>query len=138
MRMTLIRKNLRLLNLARINEPDRQPSVRKMKYRLVAKPASVRVMPTRSIRSLGAVVLVPTSMPTWHMMPRKLRRMTGLPSSLKHSTKFEAFPTTCSRSMGVTSSRREARMPMMPYTGNSTRQPRPKVGMAAVAPHMAM
>ena len=121
-----------------MKEPLRQPMVRKIKYRLVAKPASVRLMPTRSIKSLGAVVLVPTSMPTWHMMPRKLSSTMGLPSSLKHSTKPEALSATCSLSMGERASSRAARMPMAPYTGKSTRQPRPKDGMAAVAPHMAI
>jgi hypothetical protein len=46
------------------------------------------------------------------MMPRKLNRMMGLPRSLKHSAKLEALSGAASRSMGVTSSRSEARMPM--------------------------
>ena len=121
-----------------MKDPDRQPMVRKIKYRLVAKPASVRVIPTLSIRSFGAVVLVPTSIPTWHIMPRKLSSTMGFPSSLKHSTKPEALSATCSRSMGERDSSRAARMPMAPYTGKSTLQPRPKDGRAAVAPHMAM
>ena len=58
---------------------------------LVAKPASSRGNESRSMRIFGAVVLVPTSIPTWHMMPRKQSRMKGLPSSLRHSTMPDAL-----------------------------------------------
>jgi len=45
--------------------------VRNMKYKLVANEASASVISTRSINILGAVVLMPTSMPTWHTIPMK-------------------------------------------------------------------
>ena len=48
----------------RIKAPRKHPAVRKMKYILVAKPASSRGSPRRSIIIFGAVVLVPTSLPT--------------------------------------------------------------------------
>ena len=38
----------------------------------------------RSMIILGATVLVPTSMPTWHMMPMKQSSTNGLPSSFRH------------------------------------------------------
>ena len=71
--------------------PVKQPMVRKMKYRLVANPASVNDMPKRSIRILGAVVLVPTSIPTWHMIPMNDNKINGLPNKDTHSIKPEAL-----------------------------------------------
>ena len=65
--------------------PRKHPAVRKMKYSPVAKPASSRGSDRRSIIIFGAAVLVPTSMPTWHMMPMKQSRMKGRPSSFMHS-----------------------------------------------------
>ena len=47
-----------------MDEPVRQPTVRKMKYNEVAKAASLSDIPKRSMRIFGAVVFVPTSMPT--------------------------------------------------------------------------
>ena len=91
--MTLMMKNVLILSTRRKNEPVKQPMVRKMKYSEVAKAASLRVMPKRSMRILGAVVLVPTSMPTWHMMPRNESSTMGSPRSLKHSTKVEGLPS---------------------------------------------
>ena len=46
------------------NAPMKHPAVRNMKYTLVAKPASSSGKLSRSMMILGAVVLVPTSMPT--------------------------------------------------------------------------
>ena len=43
-------------------------------------------MPVRSIRIFGAVMLVPTSMPTWQMMARKQSRTKGLLSKEKDPT----------------------------------------------------
>ena len=51
----------------------------------MAKPASANVMPRRSIKIFGAVVFVPTSIPTWHMIPIKQSRIKGLPSKASHS-----------------------------------------------------
>ena len=65
-----------------------------MKYRLVAKPASANVMPRRSIKIFGAVVFVPTSIPTWHMIPIKQSRIKGLPSKARHSPKVEGRPSS--------------------------------------------
>ena len=100
MQHTLIKKN----NLAgitrKMNAPEKHPKVRKIKYRLVANPASVSDMPTRSISILGAVVFVPTSIPTWHMIPRNDKRMKGLPNSFKQATKPEAL-SAFSSSIGV-------------------------------------
>ena len=45
------------------------------------------------------VVLVPTSMPTWHMIPMKESSTIGLPSNLKHSPKPEALPSFFSSSI---------------------------------------
>ena len=108
---TLMIKKVRVGSTRRKNEPVRQPMVRKMKYRLVAKAASFSVMPSRSIRIFGAVVFVPTSIPTWHMMPRNDNRTMGVPSSLKHSTNVEALPSMRSSSMGVMPSSSVARIP---------------------------
>ena len=49
----------------------------------MAKAASLSVMPKRSIKILGAVVFVPTSMPTWHIMPKKVSNTNGLPKRAK-------------------------------------------------------
>ena len=57
-------KNNRADTLRSANAPVKQPTVRKMKYTLVANPASSSGNESRSIRILGAVVLVPTSIPT--------------------------------------------------------------------------
>ena len=62
--MALIRKKILDDTARKINAPEKHPNVRNIKYRLVAKPASVKVIPRRSIRILGAVVFVPTSIPT--------------------------------------------------------------------------
>ena len=120
------------------NEPLRQPNVRKMKYRLVANAASLRVMPSRSMRTLGAVVFVPTSIPTWHIMPMKENSTTGLVSNCRQSANDDERPAGSSSFMGVTASMAAAASPMMKYTRKSARQPKPNVGIAAVAPHMAM
>ena len=61
---TLMTKNSLLLITRRKNEPVRQPMVRKIKYKDVAKAASLSDIPKRSISSFGAVVFVPTSIPT--------------------------------------------------------------------------
>ena len=85
--------------------------VRKIKYNDVAKAASLSVMPTRSISNLGAVVLVPTSIPTWHMMPRKDKRTMGLPKSLMQSMNEELLPPLISSLMGVAHSNSDAKTP---------------------------
>ena len=64
---------------------------------LVAKAASFSDMPTLSISSLGAVTLVPTSMPTWHMMPKNDRSMNLSPSSEKLALKLPAALYSSSR-----------------------------------------
>ena len=99
--------------MRRKNEPVRQPMVRNMKYKEVAKAASLSVMPSFSIRILGAVVLVPTSIPTWHMMPRNDSSTIGVPSSLMHSMKVEGLPAMGSSSILVIPSISVARMPTM-------------------------
>ena len=109
--------------------PEKHPSVRNIKYRLVAKPASSSVMPRRSIKILGAVVLVPTSIPTWHMIPRKQSKINGLPKSFRQLTKPEAL-SGFSSSIGVAPNQRTAITAITMYTGNSTRHPNPNVGIA--------
>ena len=76
-------------------------------------------MSKRSMRIFGAVVLVPTSMPTWHMMPMKLNSTMGLPNRLKQAANclptFGATSPSKARPsswMGVASSMSEAAMPM--------------------------
>lgn len=61
---TLIMKNLTGENHARINVPEKHPMVRRKKYRLITYPASESEIPALSCRSLGAVILTPTSIPT--------------------------------------------------------------------------
>ena len=87
----------------RIKAPRKQPAVRKMKYTLVAKPASSSGNASRSMTIFGAVVLVPTSMPTWHIMPRKHRKMNERPSRRIHSPTPDALSGRSS-SMGVAAS----------------------------------
>ena len=101
---TLIAKNSLGDIMRRIKAPRKHPIVRKMKYTPVAKPASSSGRARRSMMILGAVVLVPTSMPTWHIMPRKHRNMNGRPSSLRHSTTPDAL-SGFSSSIGVAASR---------------------------------
>ena len=76
-------------------------------------------------------------MPTWHIMPRKDSRMTGRERSFTQSTTEEAL-SAGSSSIGVESRNKLARTPIIIYTGKSTLQPRPKVGIEAIAPHMAI
>ena len=64
------------------------------------------------MRIFGAVVFVPTSIPTWHMIPRKLSRTMGFPRRLRHSVNELALPSMGSSSIGVEKSRRLARTPM--------------------------
>ena len=85
-------KNDLAWNFCKMTDPSKHPAVRNMKYKLVANDASLSPHPRRSINILGAVVLVPTSMPTWHMMPKNDKNMNGLPSKLRHSPKVEALP----------------------------------------------
>ncbi len=88
------------------------------------------------MRMLGAVVLVPTSMPTWHMMPMKQSRMKGRLSSLTQAPMPEALSGRSS-SMGVAASRAMDRKLTTAYITKRARQPRPKVGKAVVAPQAA-
>jgi hypothetical protein len=61
---TLIVKNNRVdIRLSKY-DPSKHHPVRNMKYKLVAKAASSIVIPRRSIKIFGAVVFVPTSIPT--------------------------------------------------------------------------
>ena len=136
---TLMMKNVRAFITRRKKEPVRHPSVRNMKYSDVAKAASLRLHPSRSMRIFGAVVLVPTSMPTWHMIPMNDSSTTGLPSSLTMSAKRDARPSVLSSSgMAVMARNAAAATPITMYMGNSMRQPSPKLGIADIAPHMAM
>ena len=89
------------------------------------------------MRIFGAVVFVPTSMPTWHMMPKNDNSTTGLPNRRRQSPKPDALPLISSSLIGATKSSIVARMPTMKYIANSTRQLSPKVGIMAVAPHIA-
>ena len=109
----LMPKNILLDIRLRINDPEKQPNVRKIKYKLVANAASFKESPTRSINNFGAVVFVPTSMPTWHIIARKQISTNGLPSKAKHSPKVEALPSIFSSSIGVTPSQRIAKIPTM-------------------------
>jgi len=121
----------------RMNDPEKHPMVLKMKYTLVATAAASRVYPSLSMRSFGAVVFVPTSIPTWHMMPRKQRRMNGRPRSEKHSLKPEAA-SLFSSSILVDDNAKIAITAITIYIGKSTRQPSPNEGMACTAPQMAI
>ena len=62
-----------------------------MKYKLVAKPASVRSIPKRSIKIFGAVVLVPTSIPTWQITPINDNNTNGLANKAMVSIKPETL-----------------------------------------------
>ena len=73
--------------------------------------------------SLGAVVLVPTSMPTWHMMPMNESRTMGLPSSTTQSFRLEALPAWLSSGILVAKSNMVAATPITMYMGKSMRQP---------------
>ena len=88
-----MKKNRRLDTKRKMNEPEKQPIVLKMKYTPVAFIAASVVKPTLSIKICGADVFVPTSIPTWHMIPRKQRSTNGCPNSLKQSTKEDALPS---------------------------------------------
>ena len=79
-------------------------------------------MPTRSMSSFGAVVLVPTSMPTWHMMARNDSSTMGLPSRRRQSMNDDVLPPLISSWMGVAHSSSEASTPTTKYTRKSTRQ----------------
>ena len=94
--------------------------------------------PIRSKRIFGATALVPTSMPTWHMMPMKERRMIGEPSILRQSTKPEALPSIGSSSIRVMPSHNVATIPMMKNKRKRIRQLSPKTGAVVVAPHAAI
>ena len=111
--VTEMMKNTRLLITRRKNEPVRQPKVRKTKYSEVENMASLSVMPRRSINIFGAVVLVPTSMPTWHIMPRKLSSTIGLPSSLTQSINELGLPLMGSSTIGVEKSNSVASTPII-------------------------
>ena len=71
------------------------------------------------------------------MMPMKQRRIKGEPKSLRQSENPEALSGRSS-SIGVEPNQRTAITAIIIYTGKSILQPRPKVGMACVAPHMAI
>ena len=105
---TLTTKNFLGDQCARISEPVRQPIVRKIKYRLVANDAACISIPNRSIRIFGAVVFVPTSIPTWHMIPMNISKMNGLPNKAIHSAKVDGFPSGASSLICVAPSRKIA------------------------------
>ena len=69
-------------------------------------------MCSRSCSILGAWVFVPTSIPTWHMMPMNDNSTMGVPNSLMVSMKEEGLSFIGSSSMGVADSIRVAKMPI--------------------------
>ncbi len=59
------------------------------------------------MRIFGAVVFVPTSIPTWHNMPRNDSKMKGLPRSLTQPMKLDALSGASSSMRVMPKSRSE-------------------------------
>ena len=90
-------KNLDAEILERMNVPARHPKVLTRKYRLVAYPAWSRVMAALSCKIFGAVMLMPTSIPTFITIPMKSIRILPIPSMRKQSENEDALsPVSCS------------------------------------------
>ena len=67
----LIRKNLTGEYFANKAVPTKAPTVRQAKYTLEPNPAASTAMPQRSISNFGAIVFIPTSVPTTNTIPKK-------------------------------------------------------------------
>lgn len=85
----------------------------------------------------GALVFVPTSIPTWHMMPMKQSRTNGRPSSFRQATIPDAL-SGFSSSIGVAAKREIDSKLTIAYITNRALHPRPNVGSIVVAPQAAI